>query len=184
MAFLEGRNFLPIHITNPSPSVWPKSRTFGQVGSNDISEFTTDIRHIRGKYNHVADALSRATIMQCYNSRGCGLCSHGHQTQIYKFIAHDQPRLIVPVSWRRTTFDLVHGLSVQASRQLIARKFVWHRLRKQVGLWAKACIACQTSKIQLYIKAPHLCFDHIHVNLVHMGPLPSPHWIVLLAGQR
>ncbi len=48
-----------------------------------------------------------------------------------------EPRPIVPVSWRRhQVFDLVHGLSdpsVQATRKLIARKFVRKGLKKQAG---------------------------------------------------
>ena len=91
-----------------------------------------------------------------------------------------QPRPIVPASWRRKVFDVVHGLShpsMRVTRQLLAKKFVWHGLHKQVGLWGKTCIPCQTSKIQRHIKAPlekfHVPprrFDHIHVDLV--GPLP------------
>ncbi len=77
-------------------------------------------------------------------------------------------------------FDLVHGLShpsVRTTRKLMADKFMWQGIRKQVGLWAKACIFCQTSKVQSHIRAPlakfvvpHHRFDHIHVDLV--GPLP------------
>ena len=95
-------------------------------------------------------------------------------------ISTGQPRPVVPAGWRRQVFDLVHGLShpsVRTRRQLIAAKFIWHGLRKQVGIWAKACIPCQTSKVQRHIRAPletfhipHRCFDHIHMDLV--GPLP------------
>ena len=54
---------------------------------------------------------------------------------------------------------------------------IWHGLNKQEGLWAKACIPCQSSKIQQHIRAlleifkvlPRR-FDHMHVDLV--GPLP------------
>ena len=91
-----------------------------------------------------------------------------------------QPRPIVPVGWRRKVFDLVHNVShpsIRATRQLMADKFVWHDLCKQVGLWAKACIPCQASKVQRHVRAPlqtfqvpHRRFDHIHVDLV--GPLP------------
>ena len=91
-----------------------------------------------------------------------------------------QPRPIVPTAWRRRVFDLIHGLShpsVRATRKLMAAKFVWHGLQKQVGTWAKACIHCQASKTQQHIRAPLETFqvpprrfDHIHVDLV--GPLP------------
>ena len=67
--------------------------------------------------------------------------------------------------------------SMRATWKLTASKFIWNGLQKQVGNWAKACIPCQTSKVQRHIKAPldkftvpHRHFDNIHVDLV--GPLP------------
>ncbi|KAL5479168.1 hypothetical protein EMCRGX_G022658 [Ephydatia muelleri] len=77
-------------------------------------------------------------------------------------------RPVVPVSWRRQVFDLMHSLShpsIRTTRKLISSKFVWNGLRK-IG-----------SKIQAHIKAPleqfdvpNRRFDRIHVDLV--GPLP------------
>ena len=91
---------------------------------------------------------------------------------------HTRP--VVPAEWRRQIFNLIHRLShpsVRSTRKLIAAKFVWKGLQKQVGIWAKQCIACQSSKIQTHIRAPlekfhvpHRRFDHIHIDLV--GPLP------------
>ena len=59
----------------------------------------------------------------------------------------------------------------------MATKFIWHGLQKQVGIWVKACIPCQTSKVQWHIKVQletfyvsQHHFDHINVDLV--GPLP------------
>ena len=78
---------------------------------------------------------------------------------------------------RCSIWSTVSHPSVRATQQLMASKFVWHGIRKEVGLWAKACIPCQTSKVQHHIRAPlqtfqvpHRRFDHIHVDLV--GPLP------------
>ena len=89
-------------------------------------------------------------------------------------------RPIVPADWRRKVFDLVYGLShpsVRTTRKLISSKFVWKGLQKQVGMSAKQCVACQSSKVQRHIKSPlhnfgvpERRFDHIHVDLV--GPLP------------
>ncbi len=91
---------------------------------------------------------------------------------------HAQP--IVPASWRCQVFDLIHGFthpSVHATRKLIASNFVWNGLQKHVGIWAKQCLPCQSSKIHKHIRAPLTKFrvpqgrfDHIHVDLV--GPLP------------
>ena len=77
-------------------------------------------------------------------------------------------------------FYTLHGLShpgVRATRKLVARKYVWHGLGRQVGEWAKSCIACQRTKVNFHHRAP-LCkynepllrFNHVNVNLV--GPLP------------
>ena len=191
-----------------------------------VSEFTTDIRHIQGKDNHVADALSRATInalhegvdyaaiaasqradpdVQAYCTAITGLKLENVQfgpngATLLCDTSTGQPRPIIPVGWRRKVFDLVHGLShpsVRATRQLMANKFVWHGLRKQVGLWAKACIPCQTSKVQRHIRAPlenstsllavsttstwiWLAPSHLPVDTHTSSRL----WTVLPAGQR
>ena len=54
---------------------------------------------------------------------------------------------------------------------------MWHGINMQIGAWAKACIACQTSKVHRHVKAPLSTFnvpsrrfDHINIDLV--GPLP------------
>ena len=90
------------------------------------------------------------------------------------------PRPVVPVAWRRRVFDLFHGFSLPsicATRNLIASKFVWKGLQKQIGHWVRTCIPCQSSKIQTLIRAPletfqvpNRRFDHIHLD--HVGPLP------------
>ena len=208
--FLEGRNF--IAYTDHKPLTFCMAKVSDPWSNRQqrhlayVSELTTDIRHIQGKDNHVADALSRATInalhegvdyaaiaasqradpdVQAYRTAITGLKLEDVQfgpngATLLCDTSTGQPRPIIPVGWRHKVFDLVHGLShpsVRATRQLMANKFVWHGLRKQVGLWAKACIPCQTSKVQRHIRAPletfHVPprrFDHINVDLV--GPLP------------
>ena len=90
------------------------------------------------------------------------------------------PRPLVPVPLRKTLFLQLHGLShpgVRASRRLISQHFVWKNLSKDVGLWARSCIPCQKSKVQIHtrsnipsIPVPNRRFSHLHVDLV--GPLP------------
>ena len=174
-----------------------------------ISEFTTDIRHVAGKDNCVADALSRSVINAItteldidYSAMAAAQANDpeiiAYRTAVSGLILEDIPfgpagttllcdtstgiaRPIVPASWRRRVFEAVHNLShpsIRATRTLVASKFVWHGLQKQVGAWAKACVACQTAKIHRHVKAPldifkvpQRRFDHINVDLV--GPLPS-----------
>ena len=207
--FLEGRQF--IAFTDHKPLTFCMSKVSDPWSNRQqrqlsyISEFTTDIQHVPGKDNSVADTLSRATIADVHLGIDYGGMATAQQqdseVQAYRTATsslqvEDIPfgegiallcdtstgraRPIVPDSWRRQVFDLVHGLSypsVRTTRKLVANKFVWNGLQKQVGTWAKQCIACQSSKVQAHIRAPlekfsvpHSRFDHIHVDLV--GPLP------------
>ena len=211
--FLEGRQF--IAYTDHKPLTFSMAKVSEPWSNRQqrqlayISEFTTDIRYVRGKDNPVADTLSRATIdnvqlgidyqdmakaqqedteVQAYRTATSKLkledIPYGtHDTTILCDISTGHARPIVPVSWRRRVFDLVHGLShpsVRTTRKLITAKFIWRGAQKQIGTWAKQCKACQSSKVQTHIRAPlerfkvpQHRFDHIHVDLV--GPLPPSH---------
>ena len=174
-----------------------------------ISEFTTDIRHIDGKNNTVADTLSRAGIsaitspqpgvdykaMAAAQRADNGITAA--RTAVTSLVTCDIPldstgeticcdistgraRPLVPDSWQRTVFEAVHGLahpSIRSTKKMVADKFVWPGLRKQVGIWAKTCLRLQIAKVHRHTKAPlgHFepatrRFDHIHVDIV--GPLP------------
>jgi cleavage and polyadenylation specificity factor subunit 1 len=104
-----------------------------------ISEFTTDIRHIAGKDNCVADALSRATINAVtaevdidYTAMAAAQAKDpeitAFRTAITGLQIEDVPfgpagktlvcdmstgnaRPIVPYTWRRRVFEAVHNLS-------------------------------------------------------------------------
>ena len=87
----------------------------------------------------------------------------------------------MPAACKRQVFNAIHALShpgIRVTCSLITAKFVGRGIRKQVRTWSKACIQCQTAKIQQHTKAalktfaiPHRRFDHINIDLV--GPLPS-----------
>lgn len=173
-----------------------------------ISEFTTDIRHVAGKDNCVADALSRNVINSVtaevnidYSAMAAVQVEDpeiaAYRTAITNLQLEDvpfgpaattllcdistgNPRPVVPSSWRRRVFEAIHNLShpsIRATRKLVSTKFVWHSLHKDVGAWAKSCIACQTAKVHRHTKAPletfkipRRRFDHVNIDIV--GPLP------------
>ncbi len=208
--FLEGRQF--IAYTDHKPLTFCMAKASDPWSNRQqrhlayISEFTTDIKHVRGKDNPVADSLSRPALAGVHLGIDYTAMSTAQQydteVQAYRTarsslqvedvpfgpdgtlmlcdVSTGRARPLVPTSWKRQVFDLVHGLShpsVRSTRKLIANKFVWNGLQKQVGIWAKQCIACQAAKIQTHIRAPlemfrvpRRRFDHIHVDLV--GPLP------------
>ena len=102
-----------------------------------ISEFTTDIQHVAGKTNIVADCLSRAMVgavhlgldythmaaeqatdpdVQALRTATTGLqlteIAFGKGgTMLLCDVSTGQPRPVVPSSWRRRIFDSVHSLS-------------------------------------------------------------------------
>ena len=92
-----------------------------------------------------------------------------------------RPRPLVPATFRRRIFDIVHGLShhsIRSTLKLINSKFVWHTMAKDIREWARSCVACQRSKVYRHTKSsikefpqPHRRFSHIHVDVV--GPLPT-----------
>ena len=188
--FLEGRHISlftdhkPLTFTlNKVSDAWS---AWQQRQLSAISEYTMDIRHVAGKDNVVADALSRAAILAIsggidfsalaaaqltdpVNMAACRTAITGLQLKDIPFgpnnttllcdVSLGRPRPLVPVSFRRCIFDTLHGLShpgIWATRKLVARKYVWHGLGRQVGEWAKSCITCQQAKVNFHHRAP-LC---------------------------
>jgi Integrase zinc binding domain len=89
-------------------------------------------------------------------------------------------RPLVPLDFRRTIFDSLHGGShpgVRATRRLVSSRFVWASLSKDVTAWARECLDCQRAKTHRHvdlrpaaIPVPCRRFAHLHIDLV--GPLP------------
>ena len=139
-----------------------------------ISSYTTDIRHIYGKVNAVADALSRIEIDQVslgidYRElaqaqrqdsevptvRTAATSLHWRdvdveETQVLCDVSGRRPRPWVPASFRRPIFDQLHGLAhpgLRASVRLLSSRVVWHGINRDVTAWAQTCIACQRAKV-------------------------------------
>lgn len=141
-----------------------------------VSEFTTDIRHISGSANIVADTLSRIETIYCptvlnydqladaqakdeYLLQSDSNNSHvrlkkltvptGNKS-IYCEISTEDIRPYLTEEFRKLAFYSIHNLShpgVRASRKLISKKFFWPGMNRDIGHWARACIQCQKSKI-------------------------------------
>lgn len=141
-----------------------------------VSQFSTNIVHLPGSQNVTADALSRIQSIEMpivisaddlireqvndeelhsllQSETGLKLSKlHLDDTDqpIYCDTSGDDIRPYVPASLRHPVFTSVHRVShpgVRATKQLIARRFVWPGLNKDVARWVKACLACQRAKI-------------------------------------
>ena len=147
-----------------------------------ISEFTTDIRHVSGKYNTVADTLSRTAHAVCvgldYHALAAaqrssmeiaasrtaitGLQLHTSRItddgpDLLCDVSRQHPRPLVPPGFRRLVFDLLHGLShpsVRGTKKLISDRFVWHRMNADITKWCQECLDCQSSKTHRHHHSP------------------------------
>ena len=185
---LEGRNFTIytdhkplVHAMAKTTELWSARQ---QRHLSAISEFSTDIAHISGKNNIVADCLSRSrttnavslgidyialaraqsasidvqaykTAFTCLEITNTRLTEQG--PELVCDVSTGRPRPIVPPDFRLTVFDVVHNLShpgVKATVKMVSDKFVWHGMRNQVSRWVKEYHHCQSSKIQNHTKAP------------------------------
>ena len=138
-----------------------------------ISEYSCTLKHISGKLNPVADALSR----NCNALTLCGidlkeLANQQQQAPPPPLPAHSNvvlqqvqfpdgtaitcdvstgtPRPWVPPALRKKVFDIIHGLSHPSRKtttKLIKEKYLWDSIAADVRTWSTACIPCQTSKI-------------------------------------
>lgn len=189
--FIEGRDFviwtdhkpLTYAIRNSGSTYTP--REIRQLSF--LSEFTTDIRHVRGTSNIPADVLSRIDAVPSSSPKidirllaqhqasdeelqWLRTTSTALQLQDVQFpgditIVCDTStgthRPFVPVALRRQLFDAIHSLShpgVKATQKLVANRYVWPRLKSDVRNWVRTCLACQRTKIHRHPVPPRTSF--------------------------
>ena len=182
---VEGRNFSI--YTDHKPLIGAMSNTVDRSPRQTrhlafIAEFSTDIQHISGKTNVVADALSR---MHSVAQLSSGIdytqlaTAQNDSPEVTAFRTNNaslqlediqfgnvsllcdtstgKPRPIVPPSWTRQVFDIHHNLSHSGYRptmRLISNRFVWPHMKSDIRKWCKTCHPCQSSKIQRHVHAP------------------------------
>ena len=191
----------------------------------EIAQYTTDVRHLPGKINVVADTLSRQPPMEVEAVQQVALQTVDHQAlakaqeecpevqahkegcdptlvgprrlkgelsgkfetrefapgvELFCEVSTGRARPMVPVTWRRTVFNVCHGLIHQgrkATVQKVGHRYFWPAMNKEVAAWTKQCEACQRVKITRRIEpgvqpfqVPERRFTVVHTDVV--GPLP------------
>ena len=101
-------------------------------------------------------------------------------TFLFGDVSNGPARPFVPLSFRRSIFNVVHGLGhpgVERTKQSITEKFVWPNIKQDVSTWARECLPCQQAKIQRHVVPPIAEFivppkryQHLHLDLVSMPP--------------
>ncbi|GFO26781.1 Pol polyprotein [Plakobranchus ocellatus] len=191
--FLEGRPFTA--YTDHKPLVGTISKLSDPWTARQqrhlafISEYSTDIRHVSGKSNVVADCLSRSSLsnvilgidyeamakaqekdrdIKAFPTATTGLHIvpyQIHNSTLLCDVSTGLPRPLVPQTFQRQVFESIHNFahpSRKSTVKLVSQRFVWHGLKKQAKRWSQECLACQRSKIQ----------THVHSSVLNI-PVPS-----------
>lgn len=146
-----------------------------------IGQFSTDIRHIFGKDNVVADTLSRVEsiqpavdlealaesqeqdeelqdlLQQNTSLKLEKLPIPGSHRKIICDTATRSVRPFVTKTYRQQVFQSLHGMAhpgVKATVKLISQRYVWPKIQSDCRSWAQACVPCQRSKVHRHIQAP------------------------------
>jgi transposase InsO family protein len=182
---LEGRKFTVYTDHKPITFAFTKNSptctTVQMRRLNRIAGFTTDIRHIKGDSNVVADALSRVeAIVAAVSFHEVAVAQQNDQElqpyllpgrsmklkqypvpnsplKIWCDSSLPNPRPFLPVAFRRLAFSQLHNLShpgVKPTVRLVADRFVWPGLKKDCTAWARACVQCQRAKVIRHVQAP------------------------------
>ena len=143
-----------------------------------ISQFTSDLRYIKGDDNTTADLLSRvdainsprlnwqeiskaqtadgtmATLRADSGLQLKQIQMEGASELVYCDISTSVARPYIPESFRRAAYDTVHEHShpgANATVKLATQRFVWPSIRADCRRWARSCIPCQKSKITRHV---------------------------------
>lgn len=167
-----------------------------------ISQFTTEIRHVSGQDNVVADALSRIEEIstsfdyqalaedQTKDPELQSLLINGTSLKLQQFVTPDailycdvstnSTRPYITQKFRRDVFHMLHQLShpgVSASTKLITQRFVWPGIKRDCKNWTQECTDCQRNKIIRHTSSPLVPFStpsdrFSHIHMDIVGPLP------------
>jgi len=185
---LEGREFTL--FTDHKPLIFAFNQKLEKASPRQfrhldfIGQFTTDIQHISGIDNVVADALSRINQIYIPEKIDYAVIADAQvnddelqqilrTNSVLKFkalpIAFNEskfihcdistaiPRPFIPLNFRKNVFEVFHNLShpgVKASIKLLTKNVIWPSINKDVKIMAQQCIACQKSKVFRHTKSP------------------------------
>ena len=190
-----------VHAFVKSKDAW-SARVCRQL--SEISQYKCRVTYIKGPDNTIADTLSRNSVnvlqlgidyaklqsaqedsedlknlRENYPQLRWSSFKFG-EAEIMCETSTGRPRPFIPSSLQMYIFNLVHNLSHpsgNATAKLIAERFIWKNMKKDVKSYCRACHKCQISKVGRHTESGITPFPstkdrfaNLHVDLV--GPLP------------
>ena len=198
--FVEGRNF---HVYTDHKPLTSKSLHIKTTCSprqlrhiDFISQFTTDLRYVKGEHNAPADALSRnisavssstidytaiaadqandEELRQLQDNPALQMKKiqlPGTTVHVYADTSTDSCRPYLPKTHRYRVFRQLHDLShpgIRASQQMMTSRFIWSGINKDVRLWTRTCVKCQASKVWRHTRSPAATFTPVSSRFDHV----------------
>ena len=199
---VEGRNFSI--RTDHKPLVYAFHQKSSKASPRQlrhldfIGQFSTEITHVTGDQNLVADSLSRIDeittptiieprdleneqetdpeFLELRKTPTTGLqlrklTPTDSEVPIWCDISTTNIRPYIPPRFRRRVFDKYHSFSHpsgKATYKAIKTKFVWPRMERDIKQWARTCLACQKSKVSRHVKTPFNSFDPTDQRFEHI----------------
>jgi len=200
--FLEGREFYV--LTDHKPLTYALSSSASNYSPREarqldfISQFTSDIRHVTGRDNPVADALSRMDVnainvsplpidyvliakaqrndpdLSQLNSTSLDLQAlplPQSTDTIICDMSTASPRPYIPEHFRHLIFDHFHNQAhpgIRATQRLITARFVWPGINRDIRQWTKSCLSCQRAKIHRHTVTPLGTFNAPDARFDHI----------------
>lgn len=198
--FVEGRQFHIYTDHKPLTSTFIKNKSSyspRQLRHVDfISQFTTDLRYVKGEDNAPADALSRnicatstslidyaaiaadqaddAELQQLKENTALQMKRvqlPGTQVHIYADVSTNTVRPYLPQRHRYPLFRQLHDLShpgIRASQHMMTSRFIWTAINKDVRDWTRRCTTCQASKVTRHTRSPTATFTPVSTRFEHV----------------
>ncbi|GFU72007.1 hypothetical protein TNCV_2999901 [Trichonephila clavipes] len=167
-----------------------------------ISQFSTNICHIKGQDNLVADAFSRIEaitvidydtiadkqtqdaelqqLMKSNSSVKFKSCTLPSGKTLWCDISTSNIRPYIPKQFRQQIFQQIHGFShpgIRSTIKLMTEKFIWPNMKQEIREWARTCIPCQKCKVHRHTKSKFGEYEvpDTRFSVIHIdliGPLP------------
>jgi cleavage and polyadenylation specificity factor subunit 1 len=197
---LEARHF--IIFTDHKPITYAFQQKRGKCSPRQfnhldfIAQFTTDIRHISGQENVVAESLSHVESVTATPSHDS---SQDGDNELRKLLASNTALQLEKQQLSGTTVSIHCGMYAGRPRPYIPaplllqssspsmishtlapkqQRFVWPGIQKHCRTWARAFQVCQRFKVSRHtvtplgdFTPPPAGFLHVHIDVV--GPLPT-----------